>query len=87
MPLKLHRCKYTWLHSEVDACWRVQKALKEQGIPFEVVKHAHGDRARVRELTGQSAFPVIEYADGTAYREESKDMASRIREGNLGKEN
>ena len=27
--LKLHRCSWTFLHTEKDACWKVQKALDE----------------------------------------------------------
>ena len=35
------------------------------------------------EGTGQSSFPAIQFEDGTWYREESKDMAARIRAGTL----
>ena len=85
-PVKLHRCNYTFLHTDVDACWRVQRALDEQGIPYEVVKQGwgKGKRPEVQKLSGQNKLPVIEFADGTAYRAESKDMAARIREGRLG---
>ena len=34
--------------------------------------------------TGQRRYPAIEFEDGTWYREESKDMERRIREGKLG---
>jgi hypothetical protein len=33
--------------------------------------------------TGQSAYPAIEFEDGSWYREESKDMERTIREGRL----
>lgn len=84
--VKLHRCNYTFLHTELDACWRVQKALDEQGIDYEVVKHGWTKakhRPAVEALSGQSKLPVIEFADGTAYREESKDMAAKVRAGDL----
>ena len=83
--VKLHRCSYTFLHTDLDACWRVQRALDEQGIEYEVVKHGFGKGKRpdVVELSGQSKLPVIELEDGSAYRAESKDMAARVRAGEL----
>jgi hypothetical protein len=86
VPIKLHRCRQTWLHTQAEACWRVQSALDDMGIEYEVVKHLRRDRSEIRRLTGQPWFPVIEFEDGTAYHEESKDMAARIRAGRLGKE-
>jgi hypothetical protein len=35
VALKLHRCSTPW---KVGPCWRVQKALDEQGIDYETVK-------------------------------------------------
>lgn len=67
----------------MDACWRVQKALNAMGIDYEVAKHPMRERAEVERLTGQPWFPVIEFEDGTAYREESRDMAAEIRAGKL----
>lgn len=84
--VKLHRCQFTWLHVNLDACWVVEKALKEQGIDYEVVKHNglnKKSRPEVEALSGQKHLPVIEFEDGTAYRAESKDMAARIRAGQL----
>jgi glutathione S-transferase len=85
MAVKLHRCSLTWLKAPGHACWRVQQALDEQGIEYEVVKvpMRRGKREQVAALTGQRIVPVIEFADGTAYREESKLMAERIRSGKL----
>ncbi len=85
MPIRLHRCKHTWLKSNVDACWRVQKALNEAEIPYEVVKGPGSLRKRseVLRLSGQRWFPVIEFESGEAYRAESKEMAETIRAGRL----
>lgn len=84
-PVKLHRCSYTFLHTELDACWKVEKALKEEGIPYEVVKHGYGksekSRAEVIELSGQKSLPVLELPSGEIYRAESDDMAARVRTG------
>jgi glutathione S-transferase len=85
--VKLHRCSWTFLHFDFEPCWRVQKALDEQGIEYEVVKHGYGKgkgvRAGIEELSGQGKMPVLELPDGTAYREESADMAARVRAGDL----
>jgi hypothetical protein len=35
---KLHRCPTMWVKIDAHPCWRVQKALDEQGIVYEVVK-------------------------------------------------
>jgi glutathione S-transferase len=85
MAVKLHRCSLMWLKIPGHPCWRVQKALDEAGIEYEVVKGptSRGKRARVIELTGQKSYPVIEFEDGTSYREESKDMAEKVRSGQL----
>jgi glutathione S-transferase len=81
--IKLHRCSYTFLHTDMDACWKVQRALDEQGIEYDVVKHGYGKGKRpdVVALSGQKLLPVLELADGTAYRAESDDMAARVRGG------
>lgn len=83
--VKLHRCSYTFLHTDLDACWKVQRALDEEGVEYEVVKHGwlRGKRPDVVALSGQKMLPVVEFEDGSAYRAESKDMAARIRAGEL----
>jgi glutathione S-transferase len=84
--VKLHRCPFTFVHSDLDSCWKVQRALEEQGIDYEVIKEPVLPRSRrtdVQRLTGQVMLPVIEFEDGTAYRAESSDMATRIRTGEL----
>ena len=87
MAIKLHRCPLTFLHTDHDACWRVQRALDEQGIVYEVVKEPllpKSRRENVERLSGQHLFPVIEFEDGTVYRAESRDMAAGIHAGELG---
>ena len=63
----------------------VQKALDEAGIPYEVVKGPlrPGKRDDLERLSGQRKYPVIEFEDGSAYREQSADMAAAIRAGRL----
>ena len=34
-------------------------------------------------MSGQRTYPVIEFEDGTIYREQSADMAETIRAGKL----
>jgi glutaredoxin len=85
MAVKLHRCSTMWVKIDAHPCWRVQKALDEQGIEYEVVKGPlrPGKREDLDQLSGQRKYPVIELEDGRVYREESADMAAKIRAGEL----
>ena len=84
-PLRLHRCSNTWLKIGPHPCWKVQKALDDQGIEYEVVKGPllRGKRDELERLSGQRVYPVIELPDGDVYRAESKVMVARIRSGGL----
>jgi glutathione S-transferase len=85
MAVKLHRCSVTWFKAGMHPCWRVQKALDEKGIEYEVVTGPlrPGKRDELERLSGQRKYPTIEFEDGRVYREESADMAERIRAGKL----
>jgi len=86
MAVKLHRCGNIWVKAQGHPCWRVQKALDEQGIEYEVVPGpwpSRKKRTAVMEGTGQPKYPAIQFEDGSWYREESKDMERTIREGRL----
>ena len=83
MAIKFHRCKNLWIKVGGHPCWRVQKALEEKGIDYEIVEEPWpGGRDATLARTGQKKYPWIEFEDGSIYREESKDMA-RIRDGKL----
>jgi glutathione S-transferase len=85
MPVKLHRCSTMWVKGP-HPCWQVQKALDEQRIEYEVVRHPAFPRGRRKDyiaLTGQKLFPAIELEDGRVVREDSSVLAERIREGRL----
>ena len=86
MAVKLHRCPSMFAKVQAHPCWKVQKALDDQGIAYEVVKGpwpSRKKRTAVREGTGQALYPAIQFEDGSWYREESKDMEMTIREGRL----
>jgi hypothetical protein len=86
MAVKLHRCKNTWAKVGGHPCWRVQKALDETGIEYELVPGpwpGRKNRTAVLEGTGQASYPAIEFENGSWYREESKEMERTIREGRL----
>lgn len=85
MAVKLHRCSIQWLKIGAHPCWKVQKALDEQGVEYKVVAGPlrPGKREDLERLSGQRKYPVIEFEDGRAYRDESADMAARIRAGEL----
>ena len=84
MAVKLHRCSTTWIKGP-HPCWKVQKALGESGVEYEVVKHPvrRSKRDEYVALTGQKLYPAVELEDGRVVREESKDLVARIREGRL----
>jgi glutaredoxin len=85
VAIKLHRCSTMWLKIGGHPCWKVQKALDEQGIEYEVVKgpFGRGKRDDLERISGQRKYPVIEFEDGSVYRAESKEMADTIRAGKL----
>jgi hypothetical protein len=84
MAIKLHRCKNVWIKFGGHPCWRVQKALDDAGIEYEVDRMPWpGNREETERRTGQKKYPWIEFEDGSIYREESKDMAQRIKDGTL----
>ena len=85
MAIKLHRCRNVFVKVSGHPCWKVQKALDDKGIEYEVVRGPvrRGKRDHIDAGTGQRLYPAIEFEDGTWYREESKDMERTIREGRL----
>ena len=84
MAITLHRCKNLWVKLPGHPCWRVQKALDDAGIGYRVDPLPWpGNRDETEGRTGQKKYPWIEFEDGSVYREESKEMARRIREGGL----
>ncbi|HEX6701467.1 MAG TPA: glutathione S-transferase N-terminal domain-containing protein [Gaiellaceae bacterium] len=85
MAVKLHRCNNLWVKFGGHPCWRVQKALDQAGVEYEIVggPFSRGKRAELERLSGQKQYPVIEFEDGSVYREESKAMAETIKAGRL----
>src|SRR5215207_3541131 len=85
MAIRLHRCPNLWVKLAGHPCWRVQKALDEAGTAYEVVKgpNRRSKRDEVERLSGERKYPVIEFEDGSAYRDESKEMAATIAAGRL----
>jgi hypothetical protein len=85
MALKLHRCSNVWIKVGGHPCWRVQRELDKAGIDYEIVRGPlrRGQRDDLEKLSGQRLYPVIEFDNGTVYREQAADMAARIRSGEL----
>jgi hypothetical protein len=88
MAIKLHRCSAQWVKIGAHPCWRVEKALIDQGIAYDVVPGPalpwqRKQRTRLHELTGAYLYPAIEREDGTVYRAQSAEMAATIRAGKL----
>jgi glutaredoxin len=82
LAVTLHRCSTPW---KAGPCWRVQKALDEQGVEYQTVKGPMrpGKRTELQRISGQRLYPVIEFENGSVYREESRDMAATIGAGRL----
>ena len=51
MPLKLHRCPATWAKMSGHPCWRVQKALDDSGVEYELVEEGSAFKGSSREQT------------------------------------
>jgi len=85
MTVKLYRCPITFAKSSRHPCWKVQKALDEVGIDYELVKQPlrRSRRTDLERRSGQRLLPAIELEDGTILREESDELAARIRDGRL----
>lgn len=63
-------------------CAKVERVLKELDVPYErhEVPPDHGDRSRVRELTGRTQVPVIVDRDhGIEGMNESDDIVDHLR--------
>jgi hypothetical protein len=90
VAVKLHRCSTLWAKNSGHPCWRVQRALDEAGVPYEIVKETpllRGRRTAVIAGTGEGKLPAIQLEDGSWYRKESSEMADEIRAGLLSDRN
>lgn len=85
MTVKLHRCPAMFAKSDRHPCWKVQRALDDAGIEYELVKQPlrRSKRTDYERRSGQRLVPAIEFENGTILREESDDLADRIRAGRL----
>jgi hypothetical protein len=85
MAVKLHRCPNEWVKVAGHPCWKVEKALREMGIDYELAPGPvrRSKRDEMEAQTGQRLYPAIEFENGTWYRDQSKDMEQTIREGRL----
>jgi glutathione S-transferase-like protein len=85
MPVKLHRCPNHWAKLSGHPCWKVEKALDDMGVDFELVPgpFRRKNRDMLDSLSGQRKYPVIQFENGSVYREESRDMERTIRDGRL----
>jgi len=83
MAVKLHVCSATFLKIGAHPCWVVRKALDDAGVEYQLEKNSLFNRSAIKELSGQPKYPVIEFEDGSVYREESAAMAQEIRDDKL----
>jgi glutaredoxin len=85
VAVKLHRCRNLWAKLGGHPCWKVQRELDQAGVDYVVVPGPvrRSKRDTLEQLSGQRQYPVIEFEDGSVYREESKNMAETIKSGRL----
>jgi hypothetical protein len=86
MAVRLHRCSNDWVRCEGHPCWRVQQALEDAGVPYEVVSHPafpRTDRTEYTALTGERTLPAIELPDGTIVHRESRELVRMIADGEI----
>jgi glutathione S-transferase-like protein len=85
VAVKLHRCSNEWVKVAGHPCWKIEKALREMGIDYELVPGSvrRSRRDELEAHTGQRLYPAIEFENGTWYREPSREMEQTIREGKL----
>ncbi len=84
-PVRLHRDRIP-IRSDVHPCWRVEKALIDAQIPYEVVYEPALPRSRRTRLvaaSGQDRLPALELPDGRWLFGDSVGLAARIRAGEL----
>ena len=71
MAVKLHRCKNMWAKFGTHPCWKVQKALDEQGIDYEVVPGPWPSRKNRTAVTEDGQPLTQRSSSGTAAGTES----------------
>ena len=85
MAIKLHRCSNMWVKvgrasvlARAEGAGRLRYRVRgrEGAVPEEQPRPA-------RAVQRQRQYPVIEFEDGSVYREHSKDMAATIAAGAL----
>ena len=52
MAVKLHRCSGMWAKFGPHPCWRVQKALDDAGVEYEVVQEGSAFKSSSRTGRG-----------------------------------
>ena len=85
MAIKLYRCKNVWVKSpatRAGACRR-PSTTRASSTSSSKGPGRRGKRGDLEKLSGQTKYPVIQFEDGSVYREESKDMAETIITGKL----
>ena len=85
MAVKLYRCSNMWIKGP-HPCWKVQKALDDAGVEYEVVKGPlrRSKRTEMEQLTGQRLYPAIVLDDGTVIKTDSKELIEMIDSGQIG---
>ena len=78
MTVKLHRCSGMWAKFDGHPCWRVQKALDEAGVEYELVKEGLGVQ-EARAASRRSRRQARGSSRGSSSRTEASTARNRRR--------
>ena len=73
MPVKLHRCPNEWVKLKGHPCWRVEKALQDMGIDYEL------DRGPLRRSKRDELMENLK----SAFDDARRFLARTLRAGDL----
>ena len=72
MAVKLHRCPNVWVKVSGHPCWKVQKALDDMGVDYEIAKGPlrRAKRDEMVEHTGQAQYPAPQRLERQRHHDE-----------------
>jgi len=83
MAVKLHRCATMWLKIGAHPCWKVQKALDEAGVEYEVVEHPKSRGTRMALAIREVSLCVAASPDYTELTGQTTLPAIELEDGTV----
>ena len=76
--IKLHRCGSLWAKMGSHPCWKVQKALDEQGIEYEIVTGPWPSRKKRTAVIGGTGQAVAVAHLHDAFEEQDRCLVRLV---------